>query len=181
MTVSSNIVEESSPQTPYFHQERENHLENIIFDEFSYPAATVSSSDDTDDFFYNIGCLLNDDYPPKYYENTSFQVTTSTAIPQLQVNYPDAVERPKKKFKSCNIQNYYVMYEGSPDISSHLHQSILRSENLSTRNTSRCLFCQVSKKACNSSPGAGKCERCINKSSQGEEIFCMFDMNLYRK
>ena len=108
MTISSNIVEESSPQTSYFYQEQENQLSNIIFDKFSNPAATVPSSDDTDDFFYNMACLLNDESSPQYYENTSFQVTTSTAISQFQANYPDAMEHPKKKFKSRNINNYFV-------------------------------------------------------------------------
>ena len=86
-----------------------------------------------------------------------------------------------KRFKTENVEHYCVMYEGQPDLSSTLHRGVLYSEKLSKVFSSRCLFCQISKKACNSSPGNGKCDRCVNKSSQGEELCCIFNMKLYRK
>ena len=86
-----------------------------------------------------------------------------------------------KRFKTENVEHYCVMYEGQPNLSSNLHRGVLYSEKLSKVFSSRCLFCQISKKACNSSPGNGKCDRCMNKSSQGEELCCIFNMKFYRK
>ena len=134
------------------------------------------------ELYNNLTCLLNDESPESNNGACTADLQsyfyTNSASYRVEIPY---IEGPKKKFKSQNFGQDYLMCEGTPDIYSALHKSIFNSEHLSTRFTSRCLFCQASKKACNSSPGDGKCERCVKKSGQGEEIYCIFDMNLYRK